>query len=84
MYCIEMRDDAAAGSRYTTYAYTFSRDAGVVTLRYTIRAVQCANYDEPKQTECRQTQSDFDPDVLTDTMASTIRFLTQPPVVPSI
>jgi hypothetical protein len=83
-YCIEMRDDAAAGSRYTAYTYTVARDAGVLSIHFTIRRVQCLNYDEPRQNECMRVQSEFDPDVLADTIASTVRFLSQPPIVPSI
>lgn len=83
-YCVEGRDDAAAGSRYTAYTYSVARDAGVISISFTIRRVQCMNYDEPRQGECQRAQAGFDADQLADGIARTARFLIQPPVVPSI
>lgn len=83
-YCIDIQEDAAAGSRYTTYRYSFGRDAGIVSISMTIRRVQCMNYDAERQTACLAAQAAFDPDALAASIAGTIRFLAQPPVVPAI
>lgn len=83
-YCVERLSEGAAGSTYTTYTYSFPRDAGVVSLVFTIRAVQCLNYDEPQQAACLAAQAAFSADGLADSIAQTVRFVAQPPVVPSI
>ncbi len=83
-YCIDAQEDAAAGSRYTTYRYTFARDAGIVSISMTIRRVQCMNYEADRAAACAAAQTAFDPDALAASIANTVRFLAQPPVVPAI
>lgn len=83
-YCVQRESEGAAGSTYTTYTYSFPRDAGVVSLSFVIRSVQCLNYDEPQQSACQAAQAAFSADALADSIAQTVRFVAQPPVVPGI
>lgn len=59
-YCIAMSDEGAAGSTYTSYQYSTIKDNAVVSVSFILRTPQCMNYDEPKQTACKNEQAEFD------------------------
>lgn len=63
-YCVKESVGAAAGSRYTTYVYSTLKDGKLATVSFTLRAPECANYDEPKRTACQVERTDFNPDSL--------------------
>ncbi len=64
--------EGAAGSTYTTYSYRFVKGDDLETLSFTLRTVQCLNYDEPKQSACQREQASFDPNALADQIAQTV------------
>ncbi len=68
-YCLTEASEGAAGSIYTTYTYTFARGATTVSLSFTLRKVQCANYDEPQKSACQSEQASFDVGPLVDGIA---------------
>jgi hypothetical protein len=72
-YCVTEVTEGAAGSIYTQYAYAAERDGKVVILTFSLRFEQCANYDEPKKTECETERSNFDIGGAIDAMVSTLR-----------
>lgn len=77
-YCITEESEGAAGSTYTTYTYKFasSNSVGAKTtnvLEFTLRAVQCANYDDPQKTACENERKSIDIDVIVDGMADTVK-----------
>ncbi len=66
MYCIDAQPEGAAGSTYTTYTYKTKVGEQLASTTFTLRTVQCMNYDEPQQSECRNEQLSFDVDMLAD------------------
>jgi tryptophan-rich sensory protein len=72
-YCVSTEAEGAAGSIYTTYSYAFARDNQTVVLTFTLRATQCANYDEPKKTECENERVAFNADDLARQIVPTIK-----------
>lgn len=64
VYCVSIASEGAAGSTYTTYVYTTTHGEYIARTTFTLRFVQCENYDEPKKTECKDTQGNFDPYLL--------------------
>lgn len=72
-YCVTQESEGAAGSIYTKYTYAVAKDAQTVKLSFTLRAVQCGNYDEPQKTACESERASFDIDALSDKIAKTIR-----------
>ncbi len=63
VYCVTEIVEGAAGSVYTQYAYkTESSDGTIKIATFSIREVQCGNYEEPEMTECEDEQSSFDID----------------------
>lgn len=68
MYCVTTQSEGAAGSTYTTYTYSLDMGSKTVSTSFVLRFVQCMNYDEPKQTECKNERSSFNADSLADTI----------------
>jgi hypothetical protein len=71
-YCVTKQSEGAAGSIYTQYAYAFPDGTGTAIFTFTLRAVQCANYDDPKKTECENERAAFDPDGIMDRVTKTV------------
>ena len=63
-YCVTEQNEGAAGSTYTIYTYQTQKDGKVISADLTLRAVQCANYDEPRRTTCGEEREVFDLDQL--------------------
>jgi hypothetical protein len=59
-YCITRESEGAAGSIYTQYAYARGRGNTTAILTFSMRLVQCGNYDEPKKSECDAERTAFD------------------------
>ncbi len=72
-YCLTKESEGAAGSTYTQYAYAFPKNDKVLTFAFTLRSVQCANYDNPQKTECESERTAFDIDSTIDRMAQSVQ-----------
>jgi hypothetical protein len=74
-YCVTRESEGAAGSIYTNYAYATQKDDKVLIFTFSLRAVQCANYDDPQKAECENERTSFDIDSVLDRIAqsATIR-----------
>jgi hypothetical protein len=67
-YCVTEVVGAAAGSVYKMFAYATEKNSKTAILTFTIREVQCGNYDEPEKTACEKERKDFNLDQLVDQM----------------
>ena len=72
-YCRTKESEGAAGSIYTTYTYAFPKDGKVFSLLFTLRFVQCDNYDDPNKSECKAERAAFNPDKTLDMIAQSIK-----------
>lgn len=60
-YCVTKESEGAAGSIYTRYVYATERDGRMLTATFSLRLVQCGNY-EPDETEiCTAERAAFYP-----------------------
>lgn len=60
-YCQTKVTEGAAGSQYTQYAYlTEAPDGTALAATFSLRFVQCMNYDEPNQSACVKEQASFE------------------------
>jgi hypothetical protein len=71
-YCVTRISEGAAGSIYTQYAYVFPKSGKVAIFTFSLRSVQCANYDEPQRAQCDAERVAFDIGSMIDTMAGTL------------
>lgn len=74
-YCLTKVSEGAAGSTYTQYAYAFPRENKTVIFTFSIRYVQCGNYDESQKTECENLRQSFDLNTVIDKIAQTFKFI---------
>lgn len=83
-YCVTKESEGAAGSIYTMYAYAFPVDLvnsiqeknKTIIFTFSLRAVQCDNYDDPQKTACKNERTTFDINNIADKIAESMRFLT--------
>ncbi|MFA6304391.1 MAG: Gmad2 immunoglobulin-like domain-containing protein [Patescibacteria group bacterium] len=75
VYCVEAMSEGAAGSTYTSYAYTTAQFGKLITLSFTLRYPQCLNYDDPQKTSCQNERESFDLDGVVDRMFQSIVFI---------
>lgn len=81
-YCVTKESEGAAGSIYMNYAYAFplysagstQADRKTIIFTFSLRAPQCANYDEPQRKACESERETFDLDSVVDRMAKSIKF----------
>lgn len=71
-YCVTKESEGAAGSIYTQYAYAVDRGDTVLIFTATVRATQCANYDDTHRIQCEQERAAFDLDTLMDKIIQTV------------
>lgn len=72
-YCLTKASEGAAGSIYTTYTYKFPRGNQSGVVAFTLRFVQCQNYDDSKASECESERSTFDIDGTVDRIVQSIK-----------
>lgn len=77
-YCVTRVTEGAAGSVYTQYAYAAPLNGRVAILTFSLRAVQCGNYDEPRRAECERERAAFSIDHIAGRIHRTIRLATAP------
>lgn len=72
-YCVTTVAEGAAGSVYRQYSYvTATGNNKLVNLTFSVRFVQCANYDNPQKTQCEGERETFDLDSVVDRIVNTI------------
>jgi hypothetical protein len=71
-YCITKVTQCAAGSIYTQYSYVTLVEDKLLNLTFTLRFVQCANYDAPNKAVCELERENFDIDSIVDRMVKTM------------
>lgn len=62
IYCVTKISEGAAGSIYTNYAYEIPYKNGALIFTFSLRKVQCGNYDEKDRLACENEQSSFNID----------------------
>ncbi len=68
-YCVTEMTEGAAGSVYTQYAYAFPYNDDVAIFTFSMRSVQCGNYDEVQGQACEEDQANLDLLSIVDQMA---------------
>lgn len=71
-YCVTKESEGAAGSTYTNYAYAVAKDNKTVIFTFSLRFVQCANYDDPQQQACEDERASFNIDNTLDEIVQTL------------
>ena len=72
IYCVNVKNEGAAGSVYSSYVYTTPRRGRLVSISFVLRYANCANYDEEESQECASEREAFDLDATVDQIVQTI------------
>jgi len=73
-YCVTRSGEGAAGSTYITYEYKTNQKDAVLRTTFTLRFVQCENYDEPNRSACKTEQGTYDVDALAVSIIKSVPF----------
>jgi len=71
-YCVNIKNEGAAGSVYSSYIYTTTKNGKLVKISFTLQYPNCNNYDEEQRKACTNEREAFDIDSTVDRMAQTI------------
>ena len=74
-YCVTASSQGAAGSVYTEYSYSTIKFDKLVTLDFTLRFVNCYNYDGAEQTACISERETFNPSNNIDEIVSSAEYV---------
>ncbi len=72
-YCVTRVSEGAAGSMYTQYAYARAAGSKTEILIFTLRFVQCGNYNEPEMSKCQSERNAFDIGPAVDKIFQTVK-----------
>jgi hypothetical protein len=80
-YCVTKESEGAAGSIYTLYAYATPIDLTslpnegnkTIIFTFSLRMVQCANYDDPQKTACENERALFNIDPIVDQIVKSLK-----------
>jgi hypothetical protein len=71
VYCVTTASEGAAGSTYMNYAYVSAKGNRLIEFSFSLRFVQCGNYDEPTTTACETERTAFNIDSIVDRIVQT-------------
>lgn len=72
IYCVNVKNEGAAGSVYSSYIYTTPVRGRLVSASFVLRYVNCANYDEEQNQACARERETFDLDATVDRIVQTV------------
>lgn len=71
-YCVNVKHEGAAGSVYSSYVYTTTKNSKLVNVSFTLRYPNCDNYDEAQNKDCTNERGAFDIDSIVDRIVQSI------------
>jgi len=71
-YCVNIKNEGAAGSVYSSYVYTTAKNGKLVNVSFTLQYPNCNNYDEVQRKACASEREAFDIDSAVDRIVQSI------------
>jgi len=75
IYCVNVKNEGAAGSVYSSYIYTTPVRGKLVSASFVLRYPNCANYNEEQNRACASEREAFDLDATVDRIVQTLNML---------
>ncbi|MFA4996483.1 MAG: hypothetical protein WC536_05075 [Patescibacteria group bacterium] len=72
-YCMNVKNESAAGSMYSSYTYTTVKNGKLVKVSFTLQYPNCNNYDEEQSKACAKEREAFDLDATVDRIVQTVK-----------
>lgn len=73
-YCVNVKNEGAAGSVYSSYVYSTAKNGQIVNVSFTLQYPNCNNYDEEQRKACSGEREAFDIDSTVDRIVQSIDF----------
>ena len=73
IYCVNVKHEGAAGSVYSSYTYTTTKNDKLVKVSFTLQYPNCNNYDEEQSKVCSSERETFDIDSTVDRIVQSIK-----------
>jgi len=73
-YCVNIKNEGAAGSVYSSYVYITTKNGKLVKVSFTLQYPNCNNYDEKQSQACTSEREAFDIDSTVDRIVQSITF----------
>jgi len=74
IYCVNVKNEGAAGSVYSSYVYTTPLRGKLVLVSFVLRYPNCTNYEEEQSRACTSEREAFDIDATVDRIVQTIKW----------
>jgi len=71
-YCVNIKNEGAAGSVYSSYVYTTTKNGKLVKVSFTLQYPNCNNYDEVQSQACASEREAFDIDSTIDRIVQSV------------
>jgi hypothetical protein len=71
-YCVNVKNEGAAGSVYSSYVYTTAKNGKLVRVSFTLQYPNCNNYDEEQRKACTNEREALDIDSTVDRIVQSI------------
>jgi len=72
-YCVNVKNEGAAGSVYSSYIYITTKSDKLVKVSFTLQYPNCNNYDEEQSKACANEREAFDLDATVDRIVQTVK-----------
>ena len=73
IYCVNVKHEGAAGSVYSSYAYTTTKNGKLIKVDFILHYPNCNNYDEEQNRACVSERETFDIDSTVDRIVQTVK-----------
>jgi len=74
IYCVDVKNEGAAGSVYSSYVYTTPKNGKLVKVSFVLRYPNCGNYDEVRNQACTSEREAFDLDSTVDRIVQSVKW----------
>lgn len=71
-YCVNIKNEGVAGSVYSSYVYTTTKNDKLVNVSFTLQYPNCNNYDEEQRKACTSERETFDIDSTVDRIVQSV------------
>jgi hypothetical protein len=71
IYCIDTKNEGAAGSTYSTYTYTTPKNGKLLAIKFILQYPECGNYSDSESSACTAERKSFNLDSIVDGIVQT-------------
>ncbi|MDD5043152.1 MAG: hypothetical protein PHD51_00585 [Patescibacteria group bacterium] len=74
IYCVDVKNEGAAGSVYSSYVYTTPKNGKLISVNFVLCYPNCGNYGKEQNQVCANEREAFDLDATVDRIVQTVKW----------